>query len=424
MMYKAKKPTVAASIAASLLAACGIQAALAQEERDERAYIAPMFSYAVADGDRLSDNGLGGQISLGKPFTRGLNLELTGFYNVYDADDGATAGGEQAEFKGLGLGAMVFVSKTLPNLYVLVSAYYGQTDEAPCLSELAALPASSSGDDCSDYDSSVGDVGLGYLLPLGGMLNHAALRAEARYRMDSHENRLAGRGNGDEYYDGVFNLGLQIPLGRGPEPVEPEPAPVQVVEADSDGDGVLDGTDQCPNTPRGAVVDRVGCETDEDRDGVVDRLDQCPNTPPGTEVDTQGCPVVKCRAPFPGESVGEDGCPSGDVVVLRGVNFEFNEARLTPNARVILDGVADTLLAQGGIEVEIGGHTDALGSDSYNQKLSDQRARAVAQYLASRGVDDARLSAVGYGEAQPIASNETEEGRELNRRVELRILAE
>ena len=183
-------------------------------------------------------------------------------------------------------------------------------------------------------------------------------------------------------------------------------------------------TDECPNTPKGAIVDDYGCELDSDGDGVADRIDQCPDTPPGTVVNETGCPLSSCRAPFPGEPVDEIGCASGDVVVLRGVTFEFDEARLTANAKVILDGVADTLLSQSDMEVEIGGHTDSRGSDSYNQKLSEQRAIAVKEYLTGRGVDDARMSTAGYGESSPIADNDSDEGRELNRRVELKILGE
>ena len=163
---------------------------------------------------------------------------------------------------------------------------------------------------------------------------------------------------------------------------------------------------------------------DTDVDGVVDRLDQCPGTPAGTQVDSVGCPAApeNCRPPFPGEAVDENGCASGDTVVLRGVTFEFDEARLTANAQVILNGVADTLLGAQDINVEIGGHTDSLGSESYNQQLSERRAKAVMDYLARRGVDAGRMSSRGYGESDPIESNETADGRELNRRVELKII--
>lgn len=405
-------------VAAGMLAA--LVASPAQADRDQRPYVAPMFSYSVAADDRLTEDGLGAQLSLGVPLTYGLNVELTGFFNSFESDYDVSGNTDTAEFKAIGLGAMIFPLRSLPGLYGIVAAYYGQTDDAPC--EIQTGLAS-----CNhNYDSTVGDAGVGYLFSLADDLNGASLRVEARYRMDSHENEFAGRGGDDAFYDGVFNIGLQLPLGHYPGVVEPkpEPEPVQVIDVDSDGDGVPNDTDECPNTPKGAIVDDSGCEFDSDGDGVADRIDQCPDTPPGTVVNETGCAMSSCRAPFPGEPVDESGCASGDVVVLRGVTFEFDEARLTANAKVILDGVADTLLSQSDMEVEIGGYTDSRGSDSYNQALSKQRAVAVMEYLRGRGVEESRMSAAGYGESSPIASNDTDAGRELNRRVELKILGE
>jgi len=103
------------------------------------------------------------------------------------------------------------------------------------------------------------------------------------------------------------------------------------------------------------------------------------------------------------------------------VTFEFDKARLTPDARVLLDMVSDALLARTDIQVEVAGHTDSKGSDAYNQKLSERRALAVKEYLAGRGVEPSRMTAVGYGEVQPVADNGTDEGREYNRRTELKV---
>ena len=116
-----------------------------------------------------------------------------------------------------------------------------------------------------------------------------------------------------------------------------------------------------------------------------------------------------------------EGCAAGDTIVLQGVTFEFDKARLTPNAKVILDGVASALEGRPDIKVEIGGHTDAKGSDAYNLKLSDRRAASVVQYLVGKGIAPARMTSHGYGEAIPVADNATDEGRELNRRVELKV---
>ena len=112
--------------------------------------------------------------------------------------------------------------------------------------------------------------------------------------------------------------------------------------------------------------------------------------------------------------------PFAESEVLHGVTFDFDSARLTPNARTILRNVAERLAYHHKTEVEISGHTDSVGSRAYNQRLSERRAEAVRDYLIELGVDAERLTAVGFGPEQPIASNDTEEGREVNRRIEIK----
>jgi outer membrane protein OmpA-like peptidoglycan-associated protein len=96
---------------------------------------------------------------------------------------------------------------------------------------------------------------------------------------------------------------------------------------------------------------------------------------------------------------------------------------LTPEAMAILDKAVGLLDKQEKVVVEVAGHTDSVGTEEYNQKLSERRAIAVKDYLESKGITATRLSAVGYGEAQPVASNDTDAGRALNRRVELIVLS-
>ena len=109
------------------------------------------------------------------------------------------------------------------------------------------------------------------------------------------------------------------------------------------------------------------------------------------------------------------------TVVLPGVTFAYNKADLLPGAQEILDReVVPELKADPNLQVIIEGHTDSVGSDEYNMKLSGRRAGAVSKYLVSKGIDSTRLQAKGLGETQPIASNDTEEGRAKNRRVELK----
>jgi OmpA-OmpF porin, OOP family len=202
-------------------------------------------------------------------------------------------------------------------------------------------------------------------------------------------------------------------------------------EGDADGDGVLDSKDQCPGTPAGAKVDANGCELDSDGDGVVDSKDQCPGTPAGAKVDAKGCELDsdgdgvvdsadKCPGTPAGATVDAKGCALG--IVLKNVHFQNNSGELSAESKATLDLVADSLKARGDIKsIEVIGHTDSSGDAAYNQSLSEKRAKAVAAYLVSQGVDGGILSSKGMGESSPIADNRTAEGRAQNRRVELKL---
>ncbi len=203
---------------------------------------------------------------------------------------------------------------------------------------------------------------------------------------------------------------------------------------DTDGDGVVDANDKCPNTPAGTAVDANGCPKDTDGDGVLDGADKCPNTPAGTRVDSFGCAPDsdgdgvtddrdRCPNTVAGSRVDAVGCillfEAGKPLVLQGVNFELNKAVLLPQSLEILDQVAASLVANETVTVEVGGHTDGTGSRANNMRLSDARAKSVRDYLISKGVAAARLTAKGYGPDKPIAENTTATGRLANRRVEL-----
>jgi OOP family OmpA-OmpF porin len=135
---------------------------------------------------------------------------------------------------------------------------------------------------------------------------------------------------------------------------------------------------------------------------VLDPQDQCPGTPRGVAVDAVGC-------------------PRKGSVTLHGVNFENDSAQLMATSQPILDAVAADLKAHPRLKVELQGHTDSVGAASYNLKLSQRRADTVREYLISQGVNPANLIAKGYGEAEPIASNDTPGGRAGNRRVVMSV---
>ncbi len=141
---------------------------------------------------------------------------------------------------------------------------------------------------------------------------------------------------------------------------------------------------------------------DADKDGVRDEDDACPKTPRGSQVDAVGCFFAGA---------------------LNGVKFEIDSAKLLPESKILLDGVAQELQKYPRIVVEIQAHTDSTASEAYNLDLSYRRARSVRDYLVSQGVEMRRMVPRGYGESEPIADNRTKQGRKLNRRVEFKILA-
>jgi OOP family OmpA-OmpF porin len=200
---------------------------------------------------------------------------------------------------------------------------------------------------------------------------------------------------------------------------------------DSDGDGVYDSKDKCPGTPKGTPVDADGCPKDSDGDGVYDNMDKCPGTPKGVPVDSSGCPLDsdgdgvfdyldKCPDTPKGIQVDAIGCPvpiKEKVSIDLKVEFEFDSAIVKNVYHEDIEKVANFLKAYPGTTAEIEGHTDNVGTDKYNLKLSQKRADGVMKHLVSKGIDPARMRAVGYGESRPIADNNTKEGRDRNRRV-------
>jgi OOP family OmpA-OmpF porin len=128
-------------------------------------------------------------------------------------------------------------------------------------------------------------------------------------------------------------------------------------------------------------------------------------------------PPAPAPKPAPAPAPAPDTCGR---IVLRGVNFAFDSAAIDAASGVVLDVAAEQLRGCPNVMVSVEGHTDSVGTDAYNMGLSDRRANAVRNDLIGRGVSASRLTAVGYGESQPVASNDTDEGRALNRRVELK----
>lgn len=211
----------------------------------------------------------------------------------------------------------------------------------------------------------------------GQLAKHFSVRAQALWRYDQDGSSIENRSN---FKDFIYSIGVSYDFGgRTPsaEPIAaaapPPPPPAARPNPDLDGDGVPNERDKCPNTRPGAVVDLDGCEVEA-------------------------------------------------VIDLKGVYFDFDKATLRPEGIAILNDAAALLKTNQRVVVEVAGHTDSVGSEPYNQGLSERRANSVKDYLTSQGVTATRLTARGYGEVQPVATNDTDEGRQLNRRVELIVL--
>jgi outer membrane protein OmpA-like peptidoglycan-associated protein len=155
---------------------------------------------------------------------------------------------------------------------------------------------------------------------------------------------------------------------------------------------------------------------DEDGDGVPDSRDKCPGTPKGVQVDADGCPP-------PAPVVEEAVVVKEETIVIRDVHFQFDKATLTSSDKAVLDKIATRLKAEAPTaQLTVTGHTDSVGSDTYNAKLSEKRAHSVVEYLIEQGVPRSNfVSVVGAGESQPVADNSTDDGRAQNRRTEIKI---
>lgn len=178
---------------------------------------------------------------------------------------------------------------------------------------------------------------------------------------------------------------------------------------DTDGDGVKDEDDMCPTIP-GPAANR-GCPwPDTDGDGIPDHLDKCPLTPGPPEND--GCPIIEEKEQEVLKTAFEN------------LEFETGKSIIRSSSFPSLNELADLLVNKPSWKLKISGHTDSVGNDEANMKLSKDRAQATAKYLEGRGVAPSRLITEWFGETRPIADNDTPEGRQKNRRVEMQVVFE
>lgn len=324
---------------------------------DERWYVAPSASYVIPD-NRPADEGWGLGLAFGKALTEKWNAEFGVRYNTMDLDGVGTGDIEQYS---LGLDGLYFFNRN-PGFapYAVMGLGYLRSETN------------------ADNDNSLmGNVGLGFMKQLS---DDISLRADARYRLAT--NDLAGTTK-SEFGDWLINVGLNIALGPKPQPA-PAPAPVPA--------------------PEPAPV----------------------AAPAPAPAPVKAAEPAPAPAPAPAAKTGaagelEKAKPGDVVVILHGVNFEFDSAKLRPDAVQILNDAVDVLKRRQDIKVDIVGHTCSVGSEAYNQSLSERRAKAVYDYFTGHGIAAERLSSKGMGESQPAFSNATREGRAKNRRVELHV---
>lgn len=205
---------------------------------------------------------------------------------------------------------------------------------------------------------------------------------------------------------------------------------------DTDGDGILDYLDECPDTP--GPKENQGCPwPDTDGDGILDKDDDCPNLPgpksnqgcPYTDTDGDGIPDKDDECPETPGTVENKGCPEieeevKEVLKTAFDNLEFETARAKIKAESVesLNELAEVLKKEPKWGLQIEGHTDNVGRAQSNLILSKQRAESVRDFMIERGIDKDRMTVLYFGETMPIESNDTPEGRQANRRVEMTII--
>jgi outer membrane protein OmpA-like peptidoglycan-associated protein len=244
------------------------------------------------------------------------------------------------------------------------------------------------------------------------------------------------------------------PCAAGPEDYDGFEDGDFCADLDNDADGLEDSVDECPNDAEDVdgFLDGDGCpDVDDDADGILDAADACPRQSEDVDgfQDDDGCPDLDNdgdgipdgidRCPMEPEDrddfQDEDGCPEPGpqaavvtvtdtrILISERIYFDFDTETIRSVSLPLLDQVAEVIGdIPGGRKIRVEGYTDSEGIDQYNLDLSYRRARAVVEYLAGRGVPRERLEYVGYGEASPVAPNDSPDGRALNRRVEFTIL--
>lgn len=349
--------------AAAALALGSVAATAGAEQRAGDWYLVPQAGYTWLDNDRIAQDDMFLGLAVGRHLNDAWSLELGITTGEFDLPG---IRGAELDLTTYSLDVLrVFARNSMVSPYISVGAgavrskYTGLSSDTEFMTQ----------------------VGLGLMIQLAekqdGTLRFS-LRPEvkARWELPSHNDPQ------DKFLDYSAGLGFQFAFGPAPVAAAPQPEPA-------------------PAAPPPPV--EPPAPQDSDGDGVLDSLDRCPDTPHGVAVD-------------------EFGCPRRGSVTLHGVTFEFDSATLTSDSHAVLTAVAQDVKRYPNLKLELQGHTDSVGNDAYNLRLSEQRAQSVREFLIAAGVNPQQLSAKGYGETQPTASNATADGRAENRRVDMQVL--
>jgi len=364
-------------LCAALLGGLSVVQVASAQDFDDRWYITGSAGFNIQDNDRGTRNAPFATLGVGKFLNQNWSLDGELNYQNPKAERNQDLLWSQYGFS-LDLRRHFIAEGRNWNPYLVMGLGYQRAEE-----EFDAFPNPNSPGEREDGHVA-GKFGVGLQSDLG----RVGIRTELAMRFDADNDSVGAfltddvpHDDGEDWFQDVLaSVGVVIPLGpEATTPVAPAPVAPNCADSDDDGDGVNNCDDKCPGSQAG-------------------------------------------------QTIGPDGCPVPVSIDLKGVNFDFDKSNLRPDAVAILNEAIEILKRYPELKVEVAGHTDSVGTDAYNQGLSERRARAVYDYLTSNGIDAGRLvGPVGYGESRPIAPNTNDdgsdnpEGRARNRRTELNV---
>ncbi|MBZ0223958.1 MAG: OmpA family protein [Dokdonella sp.] len=392
-----KRNALSALIALSLLGG----GAVAQAQDLGNWYIAPRIGAAIPDSNRDTDTSVWAGFGAGVWVNPNLAVDFEYGINNASFKNSSWRPGHEWESVTFGVSARWFFGDEGSQWRPYVMAGVGAQRHTAYSGSLSAYPPYGRVTTNANGWDPMATIGGGVQY---NMSERLALRGELAARYDRDDNTRGATSDAlpigfggvafhpthkKGYIDAILSVGLVYSFGEHAAPPPAQPA-------------VTPPAPDCHSL-------------DDDHDGVNNCDDRCADTPAGT-------------------IVGPDGCLQKVVIDLRGVNFKFDrpkkgESNIEPTLAVptadsiaILDQAIDALNRYPQIKVELDGYTDSIGTEEYNQGLSERRAQIVSEYLTSHGVSADRITAVkGFGESNPIDSNSTKEGRARNRRTELKV---